>query len=62
MQQLVQAGETEAEKADPNRREGFGIANVAERIRLNFGAEYGLQIESEYGVGTVVTVRLPVNN
>ena len=62
MQQLVQSGETEAEKADPNRREGFGIANVAERIRLNFGAEYGLQIESEYGVGTVVTVRLPVNN
>ncbi|WP_159442078.1 sensor histidine kinase [Clostridium sp. Marseille-P2415] len=44
---------------DVDLREGFGIANVAERIRLNFGDSYGLHIESEYGVGTSVTVRIP---
>lgn len=39
--------------------EGYGIFNVNERIRLYFGAEYGLTLESEYGKGTVATVRLP---
>ena len=39
--------------------EGDGIFNVNERIRLYFGAEYGLMLESEYGRGTVAAVRLP---
>ena len=39
--------------------EGYGIFNVNERIRLYFGAEYGLMLESEYGRGTVAAVRLP---
>lgn len=54
MQRLVRMGGDEIDA-----REGFGIANVAERIRLNYGAEYGLTIESEYGVGTLVTVKIP---
>lgn len=41
------------------QREGYGIFNVNERIRLYFGAEYGLMLESEYGRGTVAAVRLP---
>ena len=44
---------------DSHLREGFGIVNVAERIRLNFGEAYGLSIESEYGTGTAVTVKIP---
>lgn len=39
--------------------EGYGIFNVNERIRLYFGAEYGLTLESLYGHGTAATVRLP---
>ncbi|WP_054742768.1 sensor histidine kinase [Cellulosilyticum ruminicola] len=39
---------------------GFGLANVNERIRLNYGKEYGLSIESTYGVGTQVTIHLPL--
>lgn len=54
MQKLVRRG-----GEDVDQREGFGIANVAERIRLNFGGAYGLQMESEYGVGTKVTVKIP---
>ena len=38
---------------------GFGLANVHERIQLYYGKEYGLRINSEYGVGTEVVVRLP---
>lgn len=40
-------------------REGYGIFNVNERIRLHFGIQYGLSLESEWGKGTVATVRLP---
>ena len=38
---------------------GFGMANVNERIRMNFGPEYGLSLDSAPGNGTIVTVRIP---
>ena len=38
---------------------GFGLANVHERIRLNYGNEYGLVIHSVYQEGTCVTICLP---
>lgn len=38
---------------------GFGLANVNERIRMNFGAEYGMTIESESGRGTCVEIVIP---
>ena len=38
---------------------GFGLANVNERIRMNFGMEYGMTIESEKGVGTKVRIVIP---
>ena len=37
----------------------YGLYNVNERIRLNFGEEYGITIESNYGEGTTVSVKLP---
>ena len=37
----------------------YGLYNVNERIRLNFGENYGITITSTYGEGTCVTVRLP---
>lgn len=38
---------------------GFGLFNVNERIRLNYGREYGLRIESAYGKGTCIWVTVP---
>ena len=38
---------------------GFGLANVNERIRMNFGAEYGMTIESAKGEGTRVKIVIP---
>ncbi len=43
----------------PTEKEIYGIYNVNERIRLNFGEEYGIDIESKYTEGTVVKVILP---
>lgn len=40
-------------------REGYGIFNVNERIRLHFGSSYGLKLDSQWGQGTVATVYLP---
>ena len=37
-----------------------GIANVEERIRLYFGNQYGIQIDSAIGKGTRVLLTLPV--
>lgn len=37
----------------------YGLYNVHERIRLNFGEEYGIDIQSIYGEGTLVRVLLP---
>lgn len=38
---------------------GYGIFNIHERIRLSFGAEYGLQFTSVYGEGTTAKVVHP---
>ena len=38
---------------------GFGLRNVHQRIRLHYGAGFGLRIDSAPGVGTTVTIRLP---
>jgi len=49
-----------ANTARKNKRlSGIGIWNVQERIKLNFGDEYGLQTESAIGKGTITTVSLP---
>ncbi|TCL62276.1 two-component system sensor histidine kinase YesM [Hydrogenispora ethanolica] len=39
---------------------GMGIQNVAERIKLYYGEEYGLKLSSEPGRGTTIEVTLPV--
>ncbi len=38
---------------------GFGVFSVFERLRLHYGEEAGLEIKSEYGVGTCIHVVLP---
>lgn len=39
---------------------GYGMFNVNERIKLMFGNEYGIEIQSEYGKGTEVILRHPL--
>ena len=38
---------------------GFGLKNVNKRIKLYYGRQYGVSIESQYRSGSKVTVRIP---
>jgi two-component system sensor histidine kinase YesM len=42
------------------RSRGVGLKNIHDRLVLYFGAEYGLSIESEVGVGTRVLIKTPI--
>ena len=51
--------QTEISKPCKETEKGFGLANVNERIRMNFGMEYGMKIESKKGCGTKVEIVIP---
>lgn len=38
---------------------GYGLWNVTQRIRIHYGPQYGLTIDSELGEYTAVTLRIP---
>lgn len=38
---------------------GFGLAAVDGRLKLYFGENQGIEIDSQYGKGTIVNVRIP---
>lgn len=42
------------------RGSGIGMFNVHQRIKLYFGNEYGLEVESELDEGTIVRIHLPL--
>ncbi len=44
----------------PDESDIYGLYNVNERIRLDFGDEYGIRISSVYGEGTSVKIVLPI--
>ncbi|HBM46593.1 MAG TPA: sensor histidine kinase [Lachnoclostridium sp.] len=50
---------TEHAHVSSKRGSGIGVKNVNERIRLYFGNEYGLSIESEPDEGTTIRIHLP---
>lgn len=44
---------------EPGENTGIGIKNVNDRIKIYFGEQYGLSIESEQDVGTLVRITMP---
>ena len=40
--------------------ESFGLRSVHERLKLLYGMDYGIEITSTPGVGTIVTLEFPV--
>lgn len=47
-------------KIDAEGKMGFGLNNVDQRIKLHYGEHYGIEIESEEGHGTIVTISIPI--
>ncbi|AFC28239.1 multi-sensor signal transduction histidine kinase [Paenibacillus mucilaginosus 3016] len=58
-EQLAHGQSAAALEADASSSGGFGLLNVHQRIRLHYGSPYGVSIESEYGVGSCISVRIP---
>lgn len=60
IQHKLNGDSDELDSAEHNLAErGFGLKNVNERIKLYYGKAYGLTIESQYQVGTHVTLVIP---
>lgn len=57
LSELLRSGRDE--EMPKNSAAGIGIANVHRRIKLYFGNDYGLSIESTLGMGTAVRVKIP---
>lgn len=51
-------GEIEASGGSGN---GIGLKNVQDRIKMNFGERYGIEIASKLGCYTKIMVRIPMN-
>ncbi len=47
-------------KANEKDSGGVGLKNVNERIKLFFGEQYGIEIDSILDVGTTVNIRIPI--
>lgn len=39
---------------------GYGVRNINERLKLNYGSEFGLSYCSRPGLGTTVEIRIPI--
>ena len=49
----------ESRQRVPKHGSGVGLVNVHNRIRIRFGAQYGLMAASEPDEGTTITIHLP---
>ena len=61
LDQLRNGLEGSADERFRLNRQGLGVRNVHERIRLYFGKQYGLVISSRPGEGTSISVRFPAS-
>ena len=48
------------EHPDPSAGKSIGLTNINQRIHLKYGEQYGVCIDSQKGLGTTVSVSLPV--
>lgn len=61
MQQLLEAPLASLEASSPGMTgKSYGMLNVQARLRLSFGDEYGIMLESREGEGTSVTIIHPL--
>lgn len=47
-------------KENPEQKGGIALNNIARRIKLLFGEDYGLHIYSTSGIGTDIRIKIPI--
>ncbi|GAB6168370.1 sensor histidine kinase [Clostridium carnis] len=47
-------------KRNNKRKGGIGVKNVDERIKLIYGSKYNVEINSEKGYGTCISIKIPI--
>ena len=57
-EETLQKVRSQLEQRD-NDNGSYALWNIVQRIRMNYGSEYGIRIESEFGEYTAVTLTLP---
>jgi len=62
LEKLQQKLQEEASFTELGRRskQSIGLKNIHSRIELYYGKGYGLTLESKEGIGTTITIRIPV--
>ena len=55
----IERRRSEDDSLDGYSESGIGLANVHDRIRINFGEAYGIGMTSELESGTTVTIKIP---
>jgi two-component system sensor histidine kinase YesM len=56
MQDTLESGEI----LEDEDKKHFGVYSVDHRMRLYYGDEYGITVDSTYGEGSTVTVSIPL--
>ncbi|MFD0671222.1 sensor histidine kinase [Cohnella sp. GCM10027633] len=59
-QHVLKQLDEEPAEGKSTRRQGVGLRNVNERLKLYFGANYKLKVETGDGMGTKITIRHPI--
>ena len=59
IQNLLEHSESDKKNSDMESS-GIGLKNVCDRIKMIFGEEYRIEINSFENIGTIVKYRLPV--
>lgn len=57
---LLRLGQRELARTDAKHQDsGVGLRNVHERLRIRFGAPYGMMVCSSPGAGSIIRIRVP---
>ncbi len=59
LEELGRLNEDNKSKEHPHHFSHIGLGNIADRLRLLYGQEYKIHVESQIGKGTKVTVVIP---
>lgn len=50
---------SDIETKNPEKKESIGLYNINQRLKLCYGEEYGMQINSTYEKGTAISITIP---